>query len=420
VLFDIPLKDMFSSALTPLRHQSRLYPQQQQQYQHQQQQQSQQQQTSSSYSRQSSTPANSATSSTPTSASLTPWSINNLFGNFTMSASRGGGLFNSYSKFPLNGRHSTGGASVNGNNSAPFYSYRKGNSPRKEKLMSLRRSSLNPIYVDQDTFHYMEQVFVNEQTPYGKIRLNHYMNMLTKYALPNSMDTCIIEEICRELRQLSTENPELEWNSFVDALRNQRAVTRIQLPSTLSQQQGTSSVNTTPLPRRDVIKLSDYASMLKDHGIISPIADRAAVVTPRATPRNRQQATEVSTYEHRTELKVSEALRSRINQLDQMYANISPLRPAAQNISTRIDELVAKGHSAQAMMLVDEDEGPAAHVKTMVSHRFVPIDEKDMAKASAALKGPRSGDILQMKYNIDITREKFSCLRPQTWLNDEV
>jgi sentrin-specific protease 1 len=36
------------------------------------------------------------------------------------------------------------------------------------------------------------------------------------------------------------------------------------------------------------------------------------------------------------------------------------------------------------------------------------------------LAGPQSREVVIDKFNIDMTRAKIACLRPRTWLNDEV
>ncbi len=54
------------------------------------------------------------------------------------------------------------------------------------------------------------------------------------------------------------------------------------------------------------------------------------------------------------------------------------------------------------------------------SLRDVELTEDDRMELSALLSGPADDEVLIDKYNIDMTRKKLSCLKPQTWLNDEV
>jgi sentrin-specific protease 1 len=48
------------------------------------------------------------------------------------------------------------------------------------------------------------------------------------------------------------------------------------------------------------------------------------------------------------------------------------------------------------------------------------LTEDDRIELSALLSGPADQEVLIHKYNIPMTREKISCLKPKTWLNDEV
>ena len=54
------------------------------------------------------------------------------------------------------------------------------------------------------------------------------------------------------------------------------------------------------------------------------------------------------------------------------------------------------------------------------SLRDVELTEDDRMGLSALLSGPADQEVLIHKYNIPMTRKKISCLKPKTWLNDEV
>ena len=54
------------------------------------------------------------------------------------------------------------------------------------------------------------------------------------------------------------------------------------------------------------------------------------------------------------------------------------------------------------------------------SLRDVELTEDDRMELSALLSGPADQEVLIHKYNIPMTRKKISCLKPKTWLNDEV
>lgn len=54
------------------------------------------------------------------------------------------------------------------------------------------------------------------------------------------------------------------------------------------------------------------------------------------------------------------------------------------------------------------------------SARFRKLTKIESTTAEAILRGPQSRELLIYKFNIDITRAKIVCLRPTTWINDEV
>ena len=54
------------------------------------------------------------------------------------------------------------------------------------------------------------------------------------------------------------------------------------------------------------------------------------------------------------------------------------------------------------------------------SLRDIELTEDDRIELSALLSGPADHEVLIDKFQIDMTRKKISCLKPKTWLNDEV
>lgn len=55
-----------------------------------------------------------------------------------------------------------------------------------------------------------------------------------------------------------------------------------------------------------------------------------------------------------------------------------------------------------------------------LADRFVPLDDDASRVVLNALRDGDDDEVLISKFNVDMTREKLACLRPQTWLNDEV
>lgn len=56
----------------------------------------------------------------------------------------------------------------------------------------------------------------------------------------------------------------------------------------------------------------------------------------------------------------------------------------------------------------------------LIADRFREITNADSTRVEAVLSGPHDQDVVRDKFNIDMTRAKIVCLRPRTWLNDEV
>jgi sentrin-specific protease 1 len=59
-------------------------------------------------------------------------------------------------------------------------------------------------------------------------------------------------------------------------------------------------------------------------------------------------------------------------------------------------------------------------IEKLIETRKAPISDVDQDKIRKVLNGPATHDVIIDKFNIDMTRAKIVCLRPRTWLNDEV
>ena len=124
----------------------------------------------------------------------------------------------------------------------------------------------------------------------------------------------------------------------------------------------------------------------------------------------------------------------------------------------RVDELMLKREAAEAaarakenaqvidLVSDDEEEGDGMdlqkeeHVEThglsllsspaleeagissdlLIAERFKALSTADATRVETVLSGPQTQEVVKDKFNIDMTRNKIACLRPRTWLNDEV
>jgi hypothetical protein len=292
-----------------------------------------------------------------------------------------GKMFTSYSRLSLSNRRSTS------------------NIPRVEKL---RRQSLRPtILLTEDVVWYMRRIFENHMTQ-GALRLNHFSVLLRQNSGQCDFDWGILDEVCYELETLG--NPLVSWNEVLRILRSGQ--TRLRLPSESTAMVVSSSSGFAGSSKVD-LGLMEYHRMLTGKGILSPDTQH---LTPMgivaATPRHG---------ESQEQEQYSADLRRRLAQLDQLYAKSQPSATSMDTASKRFDALEKAGPQARSHMIVDDDVAGR-----LISNRFGDIDDTEQRKAKQALNGPKTGDVLMFKYNIDITRDKFSCLRPHTWLNDEV
>ena len=56
----------------------------------------------------------------------------------------------------------------------------------------------------------------------------------------------------------------------------------------------------------------------------------------------------------------------------------------------------------------------------LIGCRFAPVDQGELDNLRELLRARNPDRVVIEKYNIDMTELKLSCLRPSTWLNDEV
>jgi hypothetical protein len=95
--------------------------------------------------------------------------------------------------------------------------------------------------------------------------------------------------------------------------------------------------------------------------------------------------------------------------------------PRDDNILFRIQQEMEKP-PRKSHELDDQLEFSSSNSKNaqLIQSRKQPIPVDERNKVLQYLKGFPSQEVLIDKYNIDMTKEKFLCLKPVTWLNDEV
>jgi Ulp1 family protease len=91
-----------------------------------------------------------------------------------------------------------------------------------------------------------------------------------------------------------------------------------------------------------------------------------------------------------------------------------------QQLGAKITAKYIDQHTGERLNRQIEDEKEEARQKALFAPRHADLDPVDERRVLSVLAGPPSQEVLIDKFNIDMTRSKFACLRPGTWLNDEV
>lgn len=81
------------------------------------------------------------------------------------------------------------------------------------------------------------------------------------------------------------------------------------------------------------------------------------------------------------------------------------------------DELDERDQIIEAMQRKMEE---AMQRKSVAKPTVPPLTDEECASADASLESGDASEVLCSRFNVDLTRGQLACLRPCTWLNDEV
>jgi Ulp1 family protease len=115
---------------------------------------------------------------------------------------------------------------------------------------------------------------------------------------------------------------------------------------------------------------------------------------------------------------------ARVQAVNQQYEKSFQFRD--DGVLDRIAKLMKEPPKTQEVEWDDkleiESENPLKQLQSqLLAARKESLSESEKQKVREILRGSTtSQQVLIDKFNIDMTREKFSCLRPGTWLNDEI
>ena len=150
-----------------------------------------------------------------------------------------------------------------------------------------------------------------------------------------------------------------------------------------------------PITNESIAQLSDYQLLLHKNGI--------ETMPPKDSESSRENAED------------SLPLESVSGRYGELSSELLKQHNAANNygngehspISERVDNLMYGGASKEAK-------------EKLVRMRFVVLTAREYSSVQNVFDGPSTDDTVIEKFNIPMTSNKLNCLKPSTWLNDEV
>lgn len=174
----------------------------------------------------------------------------------------------------------------------------------------------------------------------------------------------------------------------------------------------------TPSNSRRQVTDSSFTSSCRTNTSSKPSSSSVATVTQRSTTRDELRSLlsnigyysgNYSTLQNSTS-SFSEYYRATATLEEQVAAKIA----ADHAVFDRVDEIKPLPDN----FLDDDEENPHSQ---LISLRKASIVQEERDHAEEIINGIRSHTVIVIdKFNIDMTMYKIGCLRPRTWLNDEV
>lgn len=151
-----------------------------------------------------------------------------------------------------------------------------------------------------------------------------------------------------------------------------------------------------PIPRNSSSEWAKYNQLILTKGV-SDIAEHSSDIVEH----------EMITAEHSSD-SVSEMYLATQRNLDSIHKEVRCIRQNEECFD-RVDVL----------MELAQEKIPD-RTETLRSARFTLLTNDEISKVESVLNGPKNQEVLINKFNTPMDRTKMLCLRPRTWLNDEV
>lgn len=188
-------------------------------------------------------------------------------------------------------------------------------------------------------------------------------------------------------------------------------------------------------PTSTIPAVREYRSLLESKGVEFADADHDAIQDMHE--QKRLLVLKIQQYEGGNSANRIDQLATISSRVDQMM--VDSIEQPVADPSVEMDAIFAVDHEAElasaaaaaagAMDVEDvvEGEGAAAaaaanqaRIDAGIALRLTPLTAEQRGEATAILNAPPTEELLTEKYGITMSRKKMACLRPSTWLNDEV
>lgn len=272
------------------------------------------------------------------------------------------------------------------------------------KLQRRRHSSFtSKIKLEDDIFNLFRTTF-DKLSSSGQVCISKYIddlcirgNLLELSLSPRKYERIIVE-LSKIKDRFPHKSEHITWSDFLSRLENETCLE-------FEKQRSKNSLSQSR---------TWYQSFLQSQGIETGIE----------TPSNKSQNALFSRSFESTDISLnSRMMKMKLDQSNEREVCLKSSSTIDMNVTTRIKAkmTLADKQIADIPWVTDEEDEVKINLqRTLISARLTPLTTEDTRKVTTILRGPSNDQLLIEKFNIPMTREKILCLRPGTWLNDEI
>ena len=280
-----------------------------------------------------------------------------------------------------------------------------------------------PVRVDltMDGLECLESIFLmcvtsSENIPMANLQTflyTFFSSTSIRIVLGTPRASIVLNEVCK-LHNPNSHNQFVTWNKLLDLLE---CKTLINLPISVEKTQN---------------EFDDYSLLLQKNGISPNIPnlkyeDNSMKHDTDAEDEIVRNKTKTRESERFLDLamKLEEEMEVVVNaeniQYNQNNQN-NEERIYSDNIYDRIDNLMLLKNNLTPVLDPNLELKKIENEKNikLCEARFTVLTDTEISRVSSILSGPNTQEILIDKFNTEISRSKLLCLKPSTWLNDEV